>query len=220
MKTSAAVLTSLPRLRPVLSPPQASTTKTAIDYKQPESHVFWSAGLDGTGEIVGIGDSGIDMDSCFFSDPAVPFVAPVGSKEWANPQHRKVVYYWGLADDTFKDLVGHGTHTSGSVAGFNPAAPDSKATGAAKGAKLAFVDLSRTAGGDVNAPQDLESNYFPKMHDKGACIFTGVSGVGSLCMKLLMCPDRYMQADMQGCIFQGVRGPSGSPHRPDRVCVD
>jgi hypothetical protein len=149
-----------------------------VDYSQPESNVFWSAGLDGTGEIVGIGDSGIDMDSCFFSDPAVPFVPPVGSKEWANPQHRKVVYYWGLADDTFKDLVGHGTHTSGSVAGFNPAAPDSKATGAAKGAKLAFVDLSRTAGGDVNAPQDLERNYFPKMYDKGACIFTG----GCMCV--------------------------------------
>lgn len=148
--------------------------KTALDYRTPESTVFWDAGLDGRGQIVGIGDSGIDMKSCFFADPAVPFEAPTGSREWANPAHRKVVYYWGMADETFRDLVGHGTHTSGSIAGYNPAAPDSKATGAAKGAKLAFVDLSRTAGGDVNAPQDLEWNYFPKLFERGACIFSGV----------------------------------------------
>lgn len=147
--------------------------KTALDYSTPEATAFWDAGLDGRGQIVGIGDSGIDMNSCFFSDPLVPFVAPVGTKEWYNPQHRKVVYYYGLADEYFRDLVGHGTHTSGSVAGYNPNAPDSKATGAAKGARLAFIDLSRTAGGDVNAPQDLARDYFPKMYERGACIFSG-----------------------------------------------
>lgn len=153
---------------------QSSTMKTALDYRAAESHVFWNAGLDGKNQIVGIGDSGIDMHSCFFSDPQVPFVAPPQQgMEWANPLHRKVVYYWGLGDDRYRDLVGHGTHTAGSIAGFNPAAPDSKATGAARSARLAFADLSRTAGGDVNAPQDLEANYFPKLRQQGACIFSG-----------------------------------------------
>jgi subtilisin family serine protease len=149
--------------------------KTALDYMTPQAHAFWDAGLDGRNQIVGMGDSGIDMDSCFFSDPANPFAVPAaGTFEWASPTHRKVVFYWALADDSFRDLVGHGTHTAGSVAGFNPAAPGSKGTGAAKGARLAFADLSRTAGGDVNAPQDLEANYFPKLAAHGACIFTGV----------------------------------------------
>lgn len=147
--------------------------KTIQNYQTPDAHVFWSAGLDGKGQIVGMGDSGIDMRSCYFADPAAPFAPAPGADEWANPNHRKVVYYWGLADETFRDLVGHGTHTSGSVAGFNPDAPDSRATGAAKGARLAFADLSRTAGGDVNAPQDLEQGYFPRLAAKGACIFTG-----------------------------------------------
>lgn len=147
--------------------------KTALDYSTPDANVFWTAGLDGRGQIVGMGDSGIDMQSCFFSDPQNPFVLPVGSKEWVNPQHRKVVYYHGLADEYFRDLVGHGTHTAGSVAGFNPNAPDSKATGAAKGARLAFTDLSRTAGGDVNAPPNLERDYFPRMYANGARIFSG-----------------------------------------------
>lgn len=154
--------------------------KTALDYANPEAPVFWSAGLDGRNQIVGIGDSGIDMDSCFFNDPAVPFAAPTAGKEWANDQHRKVVYYWGLADDAFRDLVGHGTHTAGSIAGYNPAAPDSKATGAARAARLAFVDLSRTAGGDVNVPPDLENNYFSKMRARGACIFSGEREGGSM----------------------------------------
>lgn len=150
--------------------------KTALDYRTPDAHVFWDAGLDGRNQIVGIGDSGIDMHSCFFSDPQVPFVPPTNSKEWSSDTHRKVVYYWGMADEYFQDLVGHGTHTAGSIAGYNPAAPDSKATGAAKAARLAFVDLSRTAGGDVNAPQDLERNYFPRLRARGACVFSGVGG--------------------------------------------
>jgi hypothetical protein len=148
--------------------------KTATQYQTPTVHAFWAAGLDGRGQIVGMGDSGVDMRSCFFSDPAVPFAVPQGSAEWSAPNHRKVVYYWGLADAGMRDLVGHGTHTAGSVAGFNPRAPDSKATGGAKGARLAIADLSRTAGGDVNAPQDLEANYFPKLAAAGACVFSGV----------------------------------------------
>lgn len=171
--TRPCVFTCVPCCAVRCVPQQSSTMKTALDYSTPDAAAFWNAGLDGRGQIVGLGDSGIDMNSCFFSDPQVPFVAPSSSKEWINPQHRKVVYYWGLADETFRDLVGHGTHTAGSIAGFNPAAPDSKATGAAKGARLAFIDLSRTAGGDVNAPQDLERNYFPRMFERGACIFSG-----------------------------------------------
>ena len=32
---------------------------------------MWSAGLAGQGQIVGMGDSGVDMDSCYFWDPQV-----------------------------------------------------------------------------------------------------------------------------------------------------
>jgi len=34
-------------------------------------HPIWEAGLRGEGQIVGIGDSGVDMDSCYFYDPKV-----------------------------------------------------------------------------------------------------------------------------------------------------
>ena len=38
------------------------------------SHPLWAAGLDGTGQVIGSGDSGIDVDSCYFNDPAVSFI--------------------------------------------------------------------------------------------------------------------------------------------------
>ena len=32
---------------------------------------FWEVGLDGTGEVVGVGDTGVDTESCYFYDPNV-----------------------------------------------------------------------------------------------------------------------------------------------------
>lgn len=157
---------------------QDNGVSPSADYKAPDSHLFWQAGLDGKGQVIGIGDSGIDMNSCYFRDPANPFNPSPDSKEWISPNHRKVVYYYGIADTTFRDQVGHGTHTSGTLVGEDPADPTSKATGAAKGAKVAFVDISMQPT-QVNAPQELDTEYFPKMYAQGARIFSGeLAGVG------------------------------------------
>lgn len=60
-------------------------------------------GLLGEGQIIGHIDSAIQMNHCFFLDPAVPA---------AGPTHRKVVgRRTGLAPDL------HGTHTAGTLAG-------------------------------------------------------------------------------------------------------
>lgn len=39
----------------------------------PNFFPYWQAGLDGKGQVVGVADTGLDMDSCYFYDPAVPF---------------------------------------------------------------------------------------------------------------------------------------------------
>ncbi|KAF6265943.1 hypothetical protein COO60DRAFT_1697601 [Scenedesmus sp. NREL 46B-D3] len=157
---------------------QNNGIQPTADYKAPDAHFFWQAGLDGKGQVVGIGDSGIDMNSCFFRDPANPFNPPTDGKEWISPNHRKVVYYYGIADTTFRDQVGHGTHTGGSIVGEDAADPTSKATGGAKGAKLAFVDISMQPT-QVNAPQELDTEYFPKMYAQGARIFSDSWGSGN-----------------------------------------
>ena len=80
------------------------------------------AGLDGTGQIVGMGDTGIDWYHCTFTDSAVtgPGSGPFTQDAmrylyWANPAHRKIVYYRQVADNI--DENGHGTHCAGSAVG-------------------------------------------------------------------------------------------------------
>lgn len=79
-------------------------------------------GLDGTGQIVGMGDTGIDWYHCTFTDSAVtgPGSGPFTQDAmhylyWANPAHRKIVYYRQVADNV--DENGHGTHCAGSAVG-------------------------------------------------------------------------------------------------------
>ena len=49
----------------------------------------------GQGQVIGMGDTGLDMNHCMLSDPAVPFnvsgIEPgTGIRFFANATHRKV----------------------------------------------------------------------------------------------------------------------------------
>lgn len=97
---------------------------------------LWEAGLTGTGELVGVGDTGLDVWSCYFFGetamrPGLLFVSscfarpgtPSSSSPDPNatdpgPQHRKVLArrFLGSKVDGPLDRQ-HGTHTCGSVLG-------------------------------------------------------------------------------------------------------
>ncbi len=82
-------------------------------------------GLDGEGQVVGIMDTGLDIDHCFFDDPEHGLPAlndDVGTT--VDPEHRKVAavdFYWDAdwpdPDALAWDDHGHGSHVAGSVAG-------------------------------------------------------------------------------------------------------
>ena len=83
-------------------------------------------GLRGEGQVVGIMDTGIDIDHCAFRDDAIELPALNGSNGVAvDPDHRKVLavdFYWSPRDwpnpGPFDwDDHGHGSHVAGSVAG-------------------------------------------------------------------------------------------------------
>ncbi len=88
----------------------------------------------GAGQVIGMGDTGLDMGHCLLRDDAVPVPATLagglqqepdgGALYFDSTAHRKLRYY-RLADDGV-DANGHGTHCGGSAAG----SPQANGTGA------------------------------------------------------------------------------------------
>ncbi len=148
-------------------------------------HPFWPLGLRGEGQVVGVGDSGLDVDSCYFFDPAVPFAAnsqsvPTG-RAFASDAHRKVAYYLGRLDKEMLDTVGHGTHVCGTIAGAPLGAANDASdpgVGMAPGARIGFIDLSVSGSNEVGVPDDLERDYFPLAFERGVRIHSGGWGAG------------------------------------------
>ncbi len=108
--------------------------------------------LTGKGYIVGVADTGIDTDHCFFFDPDqdVPF-------NKLNKNHRKIVRYTtiGSSANAKSDYVpGHGTHVCGTVAGstLDPNNDVSSYHGIAPNAKITFTDLSGDNADGIQGP--------------------------------------------------------------------
>ncbi len=119
---------------------------------------IWDQGIDGTGQVVMLGDSGIRTSHNQFRDGAVP-ITTFGD----YPTHRKIIaYIKGTAhnDILFTD-TGHGTHTSCTFAGNDaPHAADLR-DGLAKGAKIYFLDCGGTDATAIITPGDLNDYFQP-----------------------------------------------------------
>lgn len=117
----------------------------------------WDQGIHGEGQIVGVMDSGLDYNSCWFRDGGA---AP-------GPSHRKVIdyaLYGGAAYDGCAD--GHGTHVCGTIAGDQSYvnAGNYSYNGVAYAAKLMMQDVGTDdewscMTGSVSIPTSLTSAY-------------------------------------------------------------
>jgi hypothetical protein len=80
---------------------------------------IWDMGINGTGQIVGIADSGLDTASCFFSDSS--HSSAVARSELNSPKvdysQSKVIQYISYVDSQDTSTVSHGTHVVGSAVG-------------------------------------------------------------------------------------------------------
>lgn len=119
-------------------------------------HPFHDIGLDGTGQIVAVSDSGLDTDNCYFWDSSNN--VPKNTDGTTNFEHRKVIQYNTFADSS-DEFDGHGTHTSATIVGRRSVdgkiESDGVADGIAKGAKLAFFDLGHSESGNMDLPSDI-----------------------------------------------------------------
>ncbi len=117
----------------------------------------WDQGIHGENQIVGVMDSGLDYNSCWFRDGGA---AP-------GPSHRKVIDYTLYGGETYDGCDdGHGTHVCGTIAGdqsyVNPG--NYSYNGVAYMAKLMMQDVGADDSwscttGQVNIPASLTAAY-------------------------------------------------------------
>ena len=160
-------------------------------------------GITGKGQIVTVGDSGLDPNSCFFYDPdhACPYTNVTTNLKVSN--HRKIASYWSAIDDVSEDDA-HGTHVSGTVVSQSIVGSLSEHDGIAPDAKVAFTDVGCSdpkgctckgtpkgcpcdlMGGvcspNENAiypPNSMSEDYFPYAYNLGSRVHTNSWGESS-----------------------------------------
>jgi subtilisin family serine protease len=138
----------------------AGTVQSGTQGKTAAVTPVWAKGLKGEGQILGIIDSGLDVDSCYFRDtdpaklPKTNTYANGAYQTEVDASHRKVIAYdflyscdqWGTnapgcekPSQTNKwDDHGHGTHCSGNMAG--DASGAAAHSGMAPAAKIVMQD--------------------------------------------------------------------------------
>jgi len=124
-----------------------NTTSWLIQSGRINVRSLWDHGLTGQGQVIGHLDGLIDIESCFFRDP--------DNGNIPGPTHRKIVAIYPPLSDPRANP--HGTHTAGTLAGFNQEAWD--ATGSMNTAGIAY--LAKIAFGDdlvIAGWGDLESS--------------------------------------------------------------
>ncbi|KPA80543.1 subtilisin-like serine peptidase [Leptomonas pyrrhocoris] len=150
----------------------------AVDNTEADRNVpLWDRGLNGTGEIIAIGDSGLDTESCYFHDPA----EAIAYYPQVNLRHRKVISYQayvsadGVVDSTDRPK-GHGTHVAGIAAGYVLPTTSRESTsttalynGVAPGAKLFVRDMNDGTSTHLSLPSNLQE-IFESAYNVGARI--------------------------------------------------
>lgn len=101
-------------------------------------------------QVVGVTDTGLDDQSCYFVDSSgTDIKRSIITKPYTDMSRRKIVQYSRLKDTDTEDMTaGHGTHVAGTVAGYNeqPLSSAGKYSGVAPLAKIAFLDIATSSG--------------------------------------------------------------------------
>lgn len=148
---------------------------------------IWKAGFLGQGEVVGVGDTGVDLDSCYFREQKKlidsrdeEFQKRAATGSYCDMNRRKVICYFttskaDFGDDASMQGGGHGTHVTGTVGGLHEAAVNdtnniealvkhitkrhSEMNGIAPLAKLSVNDIGANSG-KLYPPIDFATSSF------------------------------------------------------------
>ena len=157
-----------------------------VQSNSPQKTSVWDQGLRGQGQVVHVGDTGVDWNLCFFQSPGTSQSTPppffkqqtssskplkcVTDQGELKPSttHKFASYITIQGGDAQDEKGGHGTHVCGSAAGGAPNGTGlSKHNGMAPAAQLSFTDVQGPDGG-LSIPDDLQNRYFPCPYKSGA----------------------------------------------------
>ena len=96
-------------IHPVLETEGRDTVVSSImEHGEISQHPAWDLGLNGSGVIIAVADSGLDLDHSCFRNTS-------GTVGTPGPDHRKVIHINTSIDDWDDDITdfGHGTHVAG-----------------------------------------------------------------------------------------------------------
>jgi hypothetical protein len=118
--TVVAFVVSLPEVLYIEEyPPVYTANQVAAAISQSDTDDSWPMytwGLNGTGQVVQLADTGVNRSSCFFADPTGEVPTTDALTGAFDITRRKVVQYVAFSDNN--DLNrGHGTHVAGEVVG-------------------------------------------------------------------------------------------------------
>ncbi len=205
-------------------------TQHGVGYNELQKVSFlYSQGITGSGQVVGVGDSGLDYNSCFFSDyaqastPNIPVNGQV--KNWSTA--RKLIQYYAYADDCACEDRDHGTHVAGTVAGKVTGTwpghnmqngvgvkPVENFNGVAYDAKIAMGDIGVANARNLNVPSNVATGLISYTYQVGARISTHSWGGNSNSYSPdALNMDQY-QYDNQDIVILVAAGNSGEDYAP------
>lgn len=145
-------------------------------------------GIFGSGEVVGVADSGVDDYSCYFWDNSGSYSSQSTTRSgYLSPtlerNRRKIVEYISYADGSDTE-AGHGTHVVGIIVGNSIFADFSGGNGLAPAAKVAFYDIMASNSPYLQIP-DTYSYLYPTLYNSGAKVLSNSWGSYSTESKVL-----------------------------------
>jgi hypothetical protein len=140
---------------------------------------FSNAGIYGSGQIVGVADSGLDDFSCYFWDNSGAYSNPATARSsYLTPSlernRRKVVQYTAYAD-SMDTNGGHGTHVVGTIVGSAIFEDFEGGNGLAPAAKVAFYDIMDSNSPYLSIP-DTYTYLYPTLYNAGARVLSNSWG--------------------------------------------
>ncbi|AGH95244.1 S8 family serine peptidase [Pseudobdellovibrio exovorus] len=159
---------------PTQQPPQQEPKAPAGDYTDLNGYetgtkvmnfdVAWAAGLTGLGQIVGMGDTGLDSGNA--GAIHTDFMGAVKSG-----------YAVGMFGRSWADPMGHGTHVAGSVLGRGTAS-GGKLKGGAYEATMVVQGMWSPILNNLSVPSNL-ANMFTQAYNDGARLHTNSWGAAA-----------------------------------------